>query len=189
MIYHYNSIRFREPRMEDAVQMQKWLNESAEMKRALGGWIDDLITLEGEQLYLRRQIDGKGDDRYFCIENASGSLIGSCSIFDWDKRCQKCTIGIFIGDAAARGKGHGGDALELLLLVAFTELNCRKVKLAVFSYNKPAIRLYEKKGFVREGVLSSEIFTGGAWHDEYLYALFRDRWTERIKKEGRRERI
>lgn len=189
MIYTYDSVRFREPRAEDAAFFQKHLNESAQTKRNLGGWADSPMTIESEQEYLREHISGKSGEMYFCIENAQGRLIGSCSIFDWDARCRKCTIGIFIADPEMRGRGYGSDAIELLLLIAFTELNCRKVKLNVFAYNDRAIRLYENKGFVREGVLKDEVYTMGRWHDEYCYALFRDDWAVRIQREGRKESI
>lgn len=189
MIYQYNSVSFREPRMEDAAFLQKFLTESADTQRCLGGWVGELTTLEAEQEYLRGKISGSRNEHYFAILDCEDRLIGSCSIFDWDARCQKCTIGIFIADPEARGKGCGSDAIELLLLIAFTELNSKKVKLSVYDYNKAAIHLYEKKGFVCEGTLHKETFTAGNWHDEHLYALFYEDWLERVRREGRKEKI
>jgi len=189
MTYSYGSISFREPSEADAQFFLGHLNESALTKRDLSGWVNGLLTLESEQEYLRSQISGQSGEQYYCILNEEGRLIGSCSIMDWDARSQKCTIGIFIADPQARGKGHGSDAMELLLLIAFTELNCRKVKLNVFSWNSRAIYLYERKGFVREGVLREEAYTMGQWHDEYVYALFRDDWYARVHAEGRRESL
>ena len=189
MIYTYGSIRFREPRAEDAAFFQRCMNENAHTQRCLFGWVNGLVTMESEQEYLQERIHGKSSELYYCIENSEGRLIGSCSIFDLDARTRKCTVGLYIADPQARGKGHGGDALELLLLIAFTELNCRKVKLHVYSFNENAIRLYEKKGFAREGVLKDEVFTMGKWHDEYCYALFDEDWLARVHTEQRKETI
>jgi len=189
MMYSYNAIRFREPSLDDAAFFKTHLNESAQTKRDLCGWADGLTALEAERKYLEKHVSGESRELYYCIETQDGRLIGSCSIMDWDARASKCTIGIFIADPQARGKGFGADAIELLLLIAFTELNCRKVKLNVFSWNARAIHLYEKKGFVREGVLRDEVFTGNAWHDEYIYALFKDAWIDRVRLEGRRETV
>ena len=83
MIYTYGSIRFREPRAEDAAFFQLRLNESAHTQRCLFGWVNGLVALESEQEYLRDRIHGKSNELYYCIENSEGRLIGSCSIFDF----------------------------------------------------------------------------------------------------------
>lgn len=175
-------IAFREARQEDAEFFTARLNADTQTKRNLAGWVNSSVSVESEREYLKKHAAGTQDGQHFCIKTMEGRLIGSCSIFDWEPRSRKCAVGIFIADPSARGKGYGGDTLELLLLIAFTELNCRKVKLNVFSWNERAIRLYEKKGFVRE-----EAFTGGKWHDEYCCALFRDAWLARVCAQGRPE--
>ncbi|MDO4739569.1 MAG: GNAT family protein [Eubacteriales bacterium] len=189
MSYRYGKVRFRAPKIEDAEFFQEHMNESPQTRRELEGWVGALLSIDSEREYLRKQITRESGERYFCIEDEQGRLIGSCSIFDHDARAQKCTIGLFIAEPEARGKGCGGDALELLLLFAFSELNCRKVKLNVFSYNTRAIHLYEKKGFLREGVLREEAYTAGQWHDEYCYAQFREAWLARVRAEQRRETL
>ena len=54
------------------------------------------------------------------------------------------------------------------------EMNLHKIKAVVFDFNEPALRCYEKCGFVREGVLKQEIFREGAYHDVVSMALFQD---------------
>ncbi|WP_253291394.1 GNAT family N-acetyltransferase [Virgibacillus proomii] len=44
-------------------------------------------------------------------------------------------------------------------------------KLQVFSFNKPAIRSYEKCGFVKEGVLRKEFFRFGQFYHIYIFGL------------------
>ncbi len=85
-------------------------------------------------------------------------------------------ISISIGDPARRGQGFGAEALRLLLSYAFDELNLYRVQLTVFSYNPGAIRLYEKLGFAREGVLREAIHRDGARHDMLVYGLLRREW-------------
>jgi ribosomal protein S18 acetylase RimI-like enzyme len=46
----------------------------------------------------------------------------------------------------------------------------RKLALRVLSSNDPAIRLYERHGFTREGVLVSEFLINGAYVDDVLMA-------------------
>jgi RimJ/RimL family protein N-acetyltransferase len=85
-------------------------------------------------------------------------------------------LSIAIGDPAQRGQGTGYEALRLLLRFAFDELNLRRVQLTVFSYNEPAIRLYEKLGFRHEGTFRAFVQRDGALYDMLLYGLLRHEW-------------
>lgn len=85
-------------------------------------------------------------------------------------------LSIAIGDEAKRGQGYGAEALRLLLDFAFGELNLRRVQLTVFSYNTTAIALYEKLGFLREGVFREFVYRDGQVYDMLLYGLLRREW-------------
>ena len=71
-----------------------------------------------------------------------------------------------------RGHGYGSEAMALLCDFCFREMNLHKLKVSVFAFNEPAIRCYEKNGFVREGVLKGEIFRDGQYQDVVLLAKF-----------------
>ncbi|MFU0825846.1 GNAT family N-acetyltransferase [Clostridium sp.] len=86
------------------------------------------------------------------------------------------TIYIGIGDNNFRGKGIGKEALALTLEFGFQELNLHRIQLTVLSYNKPAIALYEKLGFKKEGVYREFIHRDGKRHDMYLYGILRSEW-------------
>ena len=85
-------------------------------------------------------------------------------------------VSVGIGDPVQRGKGIGEEAMRLLLQFAFDELNLRRVQLTVFSYNDPAIRLYEKLGFQREGTFREFLQRDGQVFDMYLYGILRREW-------------
>ncbi len=85
-------------------------------------------------------------------------------------------VALGIGEAVHRGQGFGEEAMRLALAFAFGELNLRRVQLTVFSYNTPAIRLYEKIGFVREGVFREALQRDGRIYDMLLYGLLRREW-------------
>ena len=55
---------------------------------------------------------------------------------------------ILIGDPLQRGKGLGRQVVELLLEEAFSRPGVGFVELNVFDFNTPAIKCYEKVGFV-----------------------------------------
>ena len=88
-------------------------------------------------------------------------------------------VSIAIGDAARRGQGIGYEAMRLALRYAFAELNLHRVCLTVFSYNTPAIKLYEKLGFVQEGIYRQHVQRDGQRYDMILYGLLRPEWQKR----------
>ncbi len=92
----------------------------------------------------------------------------------WNQGCGWIAIGF--GNREHWGKGYGGEALRLLLDYAFGELNLHRVQLTVFAYNERAIALYEKLGFVREGVYREFLLRDGVRYDMYLYGLLRREW-------------
>ncbi|HPX97256.1 MAG TPA: GNAT family protein, partial [Thermotogota bacterium] len=95
---------------------------------------------------------------------------------NWKARV--ATIGIFLGQPFWN-KGLGTEAFQILIDFAFTELNMNKLKLFVFSFNKRAMRSYEKNGFKVEGVLRQEIFRDGQYHDEIVMGLLVSEWKAR----------
>jgi RimJ/RimL family protein N-acetyltransferase len=85
-------------------------------------------------------------------------------------------IYIGIGDNSFRGKGLGMEALSLAMEFGFQELNLHRIQLNVLSYNKPAIALYERLGFKKEGTYREFVHRDGKRHDMYLYGILRNEW-------------
>jgi ribosomal protein S18 acetylase RimI-like enzyme len=69
-----------------------------------------------------------------------------------------------------RGRGIGARLMDQALKQAFATGFVR-VELSVRADNTRAIRLYEKVGFVREGVLRDAVFVDGEFHDAIAMAL------------------
>lgn len=78
-------------------------------------------------------------------------LVGSTGLMniDWVNRQAEFGIGIF--DKNYWNKGLGTDATRLVLKYAFEYLNLNRIYLKTYEYNKRAIRVYEKSGFLLEG--------------------------------------
>ena len=82
-------------------------------------------------------------------------------------------LGVRIGVAEERGKGHGSAAIALALRYAWKQLNLNRVHLTVLSGNHRAIRAYQAAGFQHEGLMRQAAFIDGNWSDVVQMGILR----------------
>jgi ribosomal-protein-alanine N-acetyltransferase len=108
---------------------------------------------------------------FFIFENEKGALIGGVTLGNIRYGvAQTGQIGYWIGERYA-GRGLMLDALTLLIGHAFETLRLHRIEAACIPDNLRSLRLLEKAGFTREGLLRSYLRINGVWQDHYLYAL------------------
>lgn len=83
---------------------------------------------------------------------ANGKHIGNIKIDPINFRHKRGEYGILLGDKNEWGKGFAREASEIVIQFCFKVLNLRKITLGVVSLNLAAVHLYEKMGFITEGV-------------------------------------
>lgn len=105
------------------------------------------------------------------------TLIGYIGFKSIDHRNRLGEVSIVIGELENHRKGFGTEALSILIEYGFQELNLNRIELTVLSFNRVAIRLYQKLGFQQEGVLRQSLFRDGRYHDVWVMVLLRDEWT------------
>jgi L-phenylalanine/L-methionine N-acetyltransferase len=81
-------------------------------------------------------------------------------------------VGIAVHDDW-QGKGVGSALMRAGLDLADNWLNLTRLVLEVYTDNEPAIRLYERFGFEREGTLRQDAFREGRYVDSYTMARLR----------------
>jgi len=104
-----------------------------------------------------------------------GTHIGNVKIDPISFRNRTAEYGILIGERTSWGKGYAYEASEKIFDFCFTNLNLRKITLGVVSANQSAVKLYERMGFEKEGLLKSHCFHDGQWQDVLRMALFSDK--------------
>jgi RimJ/RimL family protein N-acetyltransferase len=85
-------------------------------------------------------------------------------------------IGFQIWDPNERNKGYATEAVRLLIDYLFSTNNIERVQATTHFLNKPAQRVLEKCGFIREGRLRKALFTNGEPHDAFVYGITRKKW-------------
>jgi ribosomal-protein-alanine N-acetyltransferase len=108
---------------------------------------------------------------FFIFENRSGRLTGGITLGNIRHGvAQSGHIGYWIGERFA-GQGLMVDAVKLVISFAFDSLRLHRLEAACIPGNARSIRVLEKAGFQREGLLKSYLKINGVWQDHYLYAL------------------
>lgn len=177
-MYTGQKVRLRAYSKTDIPLRLSYIND-AEIANYLTDDIPFPITPHEEEMWFE-SISSKSDRYKFAIETIDGNqFIGGCSINDVDWKNSFATIGIFIGNKDYWGNGYGSDALNILVSFIFNQMNINKVKLITYSFNKRAIKSFEKYGFVIEGVLRKEIFKGGCYYDKIAMGILREEFHSR----------
>lgn len=158
---------------------ENWYNDTGFLRL-----YDVVSTFPKSQIELKEMLTDtrKSEDKYmFAVKTLREDKFIGVTGFEnilWNNGTAVIYIGI--GDAAFRGKGIGKESLALTMEFGFQELNLHRIQLNVLSYNKPAIALYERLGFKREGTYREFIHRDGKRHDMYLYGILRNEWHNNI---------
>ncbi|MFJ6687453.1 GNAT family N-acetyltransferase [Streptomyces sp. NPDC091294] len=119
-------------------------------------------------------------------DRATGELVGEVVLYEWDPSARSCTFRTLMGPRG-RGRGLGSEATRLIVGHAFEQVGLHRVQLEVYADNPRARRVYEKAGFVVEGVRREAALRGGEWVDDVLMAVLEHEWAEaRTRREGAR---
>lgn len=108
-------------------------------------------------------------------DRATGELVGEVVLNDWVPEHRRCTFRTLIGPRG-RGRGLGTEAVALIVGHGFEALGMHRIELAAYADNDRALHVYEKVGFVREGLRRHIELRDGVWRDEVLMAVLADEW-------------
>jgi ribosomal-protein-alanine N-acetyltransferase len=111
---------------------------------------------------------------FFIFDTASGKLAGGINVTNIRHGVsQSGNIGYWMGERYA-GKGLMLEALQLVLRHCFGTLRLHRLEAACIPQNERSMRVLEKAGFRREGLLHAYLKINGQWQDHFLYALVAD---------------
>lgn len=156
--------------LEDIEKYVKWMNDFSATDGL--GSSSKVTTFESEKSWLINNMDKK-EQQFAIVLKETDKLIGNCGFCDINHLHQKGEVGLFIGEEENRSKGYGTEALSLLVEYGFNYLNLKNIMLKVFSFNKRAIKSYEKVGFKVFGKRTEVYYLNGKWYDEYFMEILR----------------
>ena len=116
---------------------------------------------------------------YFTISSHDDTRIGIVRCDEWDKVNNSIRIGIDI-DKNHRRNGYAEEAYQALIPYLFHKLNIHRIWLLVVDYNTPAISLYKKLGFHKEGAQRDAINRDHTYHDYVMMSLLKSEFKPEI---------
>jgi RimJ/RimL family protein N-acetyltransferase len=174
-VFEGELVRLAAWRDDDAAVLSGW-SEDASYLRALD--TDSARPLSVEQVVERfKSMHADPNMIEFHLRTLDEDrLVGFVALHSIEWNNQVAMLAIGIGRATDRNRGYGRDALNLGLRYAFDELNLHRVGLNVIADNTPAIHLYEKAGFKREGIIRDAVLRDGRRCDCLLMGILGREW-------------
>ncbi|MFJ6700551.1 GNAT family N-acetyltransferase [Streptomyces sp. NPDC091272] len=134
---------------------------------------------EPDQARIRTWYDTRQeqDDRLdlAVVERATGDVVGEVVLNEWDPCNESCNFRISLVPAT-HGRGLGTEATRLLVGHGFETLALHRISLEVYAFNPRARRVYEKVGFVAEGVLRDALLREGERVDATVMSILAPEW-------------
>jgi RimJ/RimL family protein N-acetyltransferase len=119
----------------------------------------------------RAWLESDEEESYAIVDKATGELLGSIGVRY--PRSGVGEVGYWV-KREARGRGVATRALALLARWALEARGLGRFQLRADVENDASQRVAEKAGFVREGVLRSELLIKGERRDVVMYSLVRE---------------
>jgi diamine N-acetyltransferase len=163
-------VTLRELAREDIPVVNRW-RQDRELVDGLGAparYISEDVDQAWFEDYLRR----RGTDvRCAILLDGAAEPVGLVSLTGVDPVHRRAEFHLLVGRRDLHGRGVGTEATLQMLRHAFQDLNLHRVFLSVLAHNAAAIRVYEKAGFVREGVAREAAYKNGRYDDMVQMAV------------------
>ena len=132
------------------------------------------ISVEGTERWFDSH---QGEDtRYDAVIEADGVPVGTIGLLSIDRKNSKAEYYIAMGETAYKGKGIAKEASQLILAYGFEQLGLNRIYLFTEVENVAAQKLFERVGFVREGVVRQDIKRKERFMDRIMYGYLRENW-------------
>jgi RimJ/RimL family protein N-acetyltransferase len=160
---------------EDAKQCAAWFNDP-DIIRTLLAYRP--VNLRAEEEFIDKALQSEHELVLGIALQGSEHLIGGTGLHRMDFRNRHAGFGITIGEKEEWGKGYGTEAARLMVAHAFETLNLNRVWLHVYEYNQRGIRVYERIGFQKEGVLRQDTYREGRYWDTIVMGILKSEFTK-----------
>lgn len=130
-------------------------------------------TIEQAQVKFEELDSGNRAGNFFSwaiADNRNDAMLGTCSLFEISQPHRRASLGYALG-SAYWGHGYALEASRLAVEYAFGTLGLRRLEADVDPRNAPSLRLLDRLGFTREGLLRERWQVAGETQDSLICGL------------------
>ncbi len=160
--------------LEDADALFAAACESIDDMHPWMPWCHPGYAIEESHAWLAAQVPAfdARQEFSFAIVDRSGRYLGGCGLNRIDAANRRANLGYWIRSSAT-GRGVATSAVRLVRDWAFTHTDLIRLEIVVATGNRGSLRVAEKVGAIREGVLRRRIMLHGVAHDAAIFAFTR----------------
>jgi ribosomal-protein-serine acetyltransferase len=166
-------VLLRAPHMSDAPGMHEAIRESLSDLKPWMGWSHDGYSIEETRNWIEPLAANweQGSDFAFLITDAgNNTILGGTGLNEVNKLYRSANLGYWVR-SGSRGQGIAARSARLVARFGFEKLRFVRVEIVVAAGNQASLRVVEKLGAKREGVLRNRIIVGEKIYDAVMHSL------------------
>ena len=113
--------------------------------------------------------------QFAIIKKDDDELIGDIGVHFLDSDDFQVELGCTVNQKY-HGKGYATEALKSTINYLFDELGKHRIIASIDSRNQPSIRLIERLGFRKKGLVKEHSELNSEWVNDLVYAMLKDEW-------------
>lgn len=156
---------------EDYKTIIKWRRDE-EINNMLSG-TKFFFSEANEKEWVLKAIEDSKSIKLAVCDVTNHVHIGNVYITDINYINRSCHSHILIGEKAYWGKGFATEAMHLLIDFMFNERGMNRIVANVLEHNTASIKMHEKCGYKKEGLLRQSIYKNGRFQNQVVLALLR----------------
>ncbi|MEO4055430.1 GNAT family protein [Solibacillus sp. CAU 1738] len=137
----------------------------------------DFYTVEAQRRKIAENLMLLAEKREFSFgifAKGTNKLIGHISLYAVKRLPYSSAFVGYSMDERYAGRGIATAATRAVVQFAFNQVGVHRVEAYVSPRNEASIRVLEKTGFTREGLLRKLLFINGEWVDHFMYAILQE---------------
>lgn len=137
----------------------------------------DFYTVEAQRRKIAESLMFLAEKREFSFgifAKGTNQLIGHISLYAVKRLPYSSAFVGYSMDERFAGRGIATAATKAIVQFAFNQVGVHSVEAYVAPKNEASIRVLEKAGFMREGLLRRLLYINGEWVDHYMYAILKE---------------
>ena len=166
-------VTLRPFQFDDAGDLYRAVGETVADLKPWMSWAHDGYSQTDAMTYITVARSQWGEASMFSFavtDKKTGALLGACSLSHIHPVYYYCNLGYWVR-TTQRGRGIAGHAARLAAQFAFKELLLARVEVVVAAGNKNSLKVAEKIGAHREGVLRNRIIVGKNIYDAVMFSF------------------